>query len=744
MFKLLAVLLSLVAAIVSNSPTQDLIRPIVEYPEDNQILFGEKGTIVNKATFLHARFKVDMSEVINLMNRVKAKLEEMLNIETSTQNQDMKFFLRGGHLLKSDANFSEIEQLYRNRAMDGVFICTVLLDTFNQQTERLKEALLVAPEDNEFRRGTMVHELSRRRRGIVGGIALGVSLWNSYKLHVLESHFQNMTSKYNLLIDSVQLVQNNQLKNVMDTVLIKRFLSLLGHRNYHKIITSVFILLGRIRDSVETVHSIISAGRQRRVSPRLIVGQDLIGLFESIQQKAKELDCKMILKKPSDIYEMESSYGYDKEGQIFAIFIHIPLVEQDEELRLLEYMPFPLKQSFELNATILPRTGSQKYLAVVPIKTKSGSQIDTPPHKYRILSEFALSRCFKIREVFICNGRNTLRTDIENSCIGSLWLKEDYAITENCDMEFSPFREFATKLNSRRWIISVPEPITAVVECGKNMAENIRFKNQTILELPENCKVKSKSYEFSTDLNVKMEFNVRVYSWKYDGNIFGDFSENIGELKSIIQELLSTKSELGLKDLTHLKHYYSYSSSQLSKIWEYLSSLSFFSLFGNASVIFGLIALMFLLCIAFKLGLHRKCFNCLCQSQSPGAIRHPVVIRPPQWSVRPMLYQSNLNPRVESHNAPLPLPFINSVPLATAPVDTRSFTEGSDASLSVDSLFRPDNLTEDIRDYEEENLRRGECNPGPIPRKGLKLKDFVCNYHMPRGSPGHCIGYFSE
>ena len=43
--------------------------------------------------------------------------------------------------------------------------------------------------------------------------------------------------------------------------------------------------------------------------------------------------------------------------------------------------------------------------------------------------------------------------------------------------------------------------------------------------------------------------------------------------------------------------------------------------------------------------------------------------------------------------------------------------------------------------YREERTAPDVCNPGPI-GVGLDLKDFVCNHHVSRGAPGHCMGYF--
>ena len=50
------------------------------HPEDNQILFYDKGSVVNKATFLHIRFLVDMNGPLTELDRIIGSLK-VLNEE---------------------------------------------------------------------------------------------------------------------------------------------------------------------------------------------------------------------------------------------------------------------------------------------------------------------------------------------------------------------------------------------------------------------------------------------------------------------------------------------------------------------------------------------------------------------------------------------------------------------------------------------------------------------------------------
>ncbi len=43
-------------------------------------------------------------------------------------------------------------------------------------------------------------------------------------------------------------------------------------------------------------------------------------------------------------------------------------------------------------------------------------------HQYKILGQTDLAACTKLGQNFLCEGRSVLRTDIEDSCLGALYL----------------------------------------------------------------------------------------------------------------------------------------------------------------------------------------------------------------------------------------------------------------------------------------------------------------------------------
>ena len=726
------------------------------HPEDNQILFYDKGSVVNKATFLHIRFLVDMNGPLTELDRIIGSLKVLNEEDGKNAKKTLLPLLDKGKSVVSTWKNGEHTELYRNRALDGVAITSMLLAMFDELTKELQGVLMVVPENYDMHENTMTHVRTRRdmdgwslapdsidpyedllpherekRDSIVGTLALVVAARNAWKIDTLEKHMSNISSEFNHMVDSLQLLSNQHVQLAVDVQAMKDLFKIIQHRNYHKVITSALVLANQLSRTRDTLHSIITAGQQRKVSTQLVYGQDLIQLFKAVEKKAKELNCDMILQQPADLYEVEASYGYDQNGNVFAIYMHVPLVAKNERLDLYEHFPFPILQSYSTNSTILPMTGNDKYIAVLPVPTEVSVDQPTQPYRYRVFNEVELEKCSRIRTTYLCGGRNTLKTDIEASCIGSLWLREHSLIAKNCDMEVLPPREFVTKLAPSKWIIYSPQNYSAPVVCGStakpSKGYNARIEKQTIVTLPEDCVLNLRKHQLSTDLNIFIDFKIETHEWRFDGNIFDDLTKNQVELNSMIQELISSKSKFGLRDLSHLKHYFQHSSDKLSQLWGYVSNLSIFSWFGNIYNFVTIFIFAWVFYLAYSKGFCRIARRR--KGQIEGLpLRNPIlagsVRRPARPAIRFVKGPDELVFSSQSRNAANPV--VIDMPRYPA--------------LELEDPYAP-RAPMSEEGFLEELPISSECNPGSLDSKH-KLENFVCNFHVPKGAPGHCMGYF--
>ncbi len=59
-------------------------------------------------------------------------------------------------------------------------------------------------------------------------------------------------------------------------------------------------------------------------------------------------------------------------------------------------------------------------------------QNDGNTHRYKLLSFDDLAVCIQRNHVYLCEGHQVLRTDLEGSCLGAIYLQSQRGVRENC------------------------------------------------------------------------------------------------------------------------------------------------------------------------------------------------------------------------------------------------------------------------------------------------------------------------
>jgi len=630
--------------------------------------------------------------------------------------------------------------LFSEKQLDGAVVLLTLIEMFSRIQDQLNSLLRSVPDNYDIKDNVLIHRRvkksaefvsnetfsflddpfmmkclnpnlrNRTKREILGGVALGIGVWNSYRIDNIESHMAKLSTKYNLLVDHVSLMGNRHAQLTADVELMKRLIHMLTSNNYRKILASAISASDRLRDTVDNIVDIVTSGRQRRISPRLVNGDDLAEMFINLKKKAKDLNSELLLEHPTDLYDVQASYGYDKSGLFFRVYAHVPLASQSETLSLYEHVPFPLAyQSLLSNMTITPDTGVDKYLAVLSAGTN---------HRYRVLSEVDIQNCFKLRNYFLCSGRNILRLDMKSSCIGSLWLMDQDLVIRNCPMKTEPLQEVAVKLTPHEWLIFSPDLLIASAACNKGLTQSIRFEKQTRLSMPEDCEVSLSRFHLSTDSNILVDFKIKVHEWRYFGKIFppSTSSSSNHSFDNVIDQIMAAR-DIYQEDLSHLKHQFEATDNFLSKIWNSLSNLNLFSVFGNVYMFLLYIAIIWLLFTCISRGWFKKI---VCLKRRRNIRKDSSIIRPVRTA---SVHFSKPSENVSLKTEPEPPPY------ASVAIETPDSLE----AIATAPFFKPITSPAPWSDGTS-------CYVKTIP-DGQDSRNFVCHHHDPIHG---CNGVFNQ
>jgi len=773
----------------------------------DQIIFRNRGFVVNQATFLHVRIPLYLNDIIT-QGEVFRQDAKTLKQQMQGEPDDTLSEMEGSFNFSIfGEGFQDLKKYKEASFADGFLMADFLLRAIEESYSKLLGIISILPTRSSLNDRTLNHNVQKRslasldlqrtlleeerqmlqrahhrqestrilrrhKRLILAGIALDAALNANYKVDELASHFnQFLTKKYAGLVDATETLGKDFLRLKVDSrLLVKLQLIFLSHQPL-KFMAGSFFINQRILGNYQRILNAVTAAQYQRLSPDILSGEDLHALFKLVIAHAKTHSCNLYVDKPSDLFQVELSHLYNNVTKTLNLFLHVPMVKNNNHLVLKEYIPFPLWQSFNLNASVTPTLGDIKYIAV----TNDGVQDPKVRGRFRTFTEAELSACKTLGELYLCPGRNTVRKVASDTCIGSLLQRDPQKIVDSCEMKVSRPGEHVARMGYNKWLVSTPRPFSANAKCaGSTSSEPLWVGPQSELTLPEDCEIELADYVLSTDLNVNIDFEVKAYPCGALPSLFTNFIPNTTLLRSVIQEALIERESLTSGDLQHLKQteIALKNYSVFGNLFDFSGLFSFFQIFaGVGASALGLmtIGILILCCCrqefcSCAMGSITQCFKCgkgvisraasiaSIASQAPSLKESP---KEPFPETPRVVFAPDVPPEMD--NPPPYNPFYafprqnlnRFVRGALRPARSLiSIASGfrTPASLrSLDNIFepRPNTLIHEAGPAVSESISDSElpCKIGPMIQKGQRPSNFVCTHHLPETG---CIGNMCE
>ena len=527
-----------------------------------------------------------------------------------------------------------------------------------------------------------------------------------------------------------------------------------------------FYIHQRILKNYQRVLNAVAAAQYQRLSPDVLSGEDLQSLYDLIVSHAKENSCTLFIDKPSDLFQIELSHLYDNNTRTLNLFLHVPMVKNNNHLVLKEYLPFPLWQSFHLNASVVPSLGDVKYIAI----TNDGVQDSKVRGRFRTFTEAELSSCNTLGELYLCPGRNTVRKAASGTCIGGLLKRDPQEIVSFCDMKITKPGEHVARMGYNKWLVSTPKPFSANAICaGATTSEPLWIGPQSEVTLPEDCEIELADHVLSTDLNLNTDFEVKAYPCENLPDLFSNFIADPSLLRLVIQGSLTERESLTSGDLQHLKQteIALKNYSVFGDLFDFGGLLTTFKAFASMG------AIMFILVSLFIIGIcccPKQLFSCTLSSISlffrcgRGAISRVASVASMVPSLKEMMKEPPPeSPRVafapsvptEEDDPPPYNPYYTFPRRGLARI-VRGAMKPAKSLISLASGFRtpvslrshenvfeprPQVLETDPESPKNVSVSDLPCRIGPMVHKGQRPSNFVCTHHLPETG---CIGNMCE
>jgi hypothetical protein len=361
-----------------------------------------------------------------------------------------------------------------------------------------------------------------------------MGLFNTYQIHNLEKELQQTRDAHNRLVEVVHQHDHHlqQLDHQMD--MLTTSINFMQQNDLAVLLMGFLNIEKEIRLKLEKATHVTQVAQNRRLAVDFLPADQLPELFKKLEKQAHEIDHKLIITQPSDLFQLELSYFYD--GVRLQMLLHVPTVPKDSILRLLKLHPFPLP--LNKNYSIIPMV-QDDLLAISAGFNRYSAQ----------LSSVDLLGCHLINKIYLCERHGVLGKQLNDSCLGALYLQNFDLAQEICPLHIRPATEVVKQLRDNWFLIFSPTPQTAYVSC-RNGTENEAYIKSGITRtfLSSGCKMNLRYHLLQSDFSLSLPDDIVNFHWDWD---ISDLLSNIEDDMAVIYE--QGNSDPTLQDLLEVK-----------------------------------------------------------------------------------------------------------------------------------------------------------------------------------------------
>ncbi len=108
-----------------------------------------------------------------------------------------------------------------------------------------------------------------------------------------------------------------------------------------------------------------------------------------------------------------------------------------------------------------------------------------------------------------------LKTDIEESCLGALYLHNLPGVLKHCQFQLGETKETVFQTGPTQWLVSAPEQFASIIQCERSH-ETIIINPISTITVEPGCKLQLKSHLIQPDTNQRLQFQIRHHAWNWD------------------------------------------------------------------------------------------------------------------------------------------------------------------------------------------------------------------------------------
>ena len=455
----------------------------------HQILFAPIGTYATSTASLHVKIKIDVKTFFNTLDQYEKLINININYK-SHHNQTM-----------------QLKNIIANAAKDTIH------DLYNKITS----IFAILPSHNIVKRsfGFLLN-----LGGFIAATAFGTR--NAIEIQHIANEQHKLKDTQNFILDTVQLQQEAITHIDLVTKNITALIEEIFYDNPAVFEAGAQRILFKAKEGSDIIIDSIQQAQNHRLAVNLLPYKTVIRLFEEINNRAKSLGYQPLIENANDLFQIDTSYLSAQDHQLMII-VHVPLVKEGHKYELLRYIPFPLSQTLAHNASITPKVDKD----LIAFRTKGGKT------EYKIMRYADLEPCDKLGQNYRCDDRSILQTQLDDTCLGSLYHQNLPGVLAQCEFEITTQQEHVFELSNSNFLVSTHEPFHTTIECGPT-SRSVKIERLSQLNVQGGCQVQLRQHILRPELDLFMDFKIVHFEWMWDpANLFPAI--HLPELSNILQ-----------------------------------------------------------------------------------------------------------------------------------------------------------------------------------------------------------------
>ena len=294
-------------------------------------------------------------------------------------------------------------------------------------------------------------------------------------------------------------------------------------------------------------------------------------MFNSVLALASKKGYTLLPTKPQDFFQLDTSYL--RTGANVLILVHVPCLTDNYLLTIYKFanLPYPISAFLPpTNLTVVPHpytpistvhdllasfnnpdavSPAAEALFFVPDSDLIAiGRNDGNSNRYKLLSNADLAGCVQRNHVYLCEHHQVLRTDLEGSCLGSLYLQSEKGVRENCRLDKRPLRETVYQLSATDHLIVSPVPHTAQILCRNGSHFPVRLRTTTRISVPPACSLRLFNHTITSDDSVRIKPEPLQFSWAFNplilpSNLMQTAAHADNELNKVKREMVKFRNQ---------------------------------------------------------------------------------------------------------------------------------------------------------------------------------------------------------